>query len=132
MASLGIVCTQVLTRRLILMRTAATPRYQINKYIYWYNWNIHCSLYSTNSNTKDSNGDCKVGDFGLATSSLAVVDPSDVAPMAVATFSDMTLDVGTRLYIAPEILSKRGGSRERDLSKADLYSLGVCLCGLRA
>lgn len=37
----------------------------------------------------------------------------------------MTMDVGTRLYIAPEILSKRGGSRDKDVSKADLYSLGV-------
>ncbi|KAH8114389.1 kinase-like domain-containing protein [Phellopilus nigrolimitatus] len=73
----------------------------------------------------DSHGDCKVGDFGLATSSLAAVDPSDVSPMSVAPFSDMTLDVGTRLYIAPEILSRRGGSRSRDHSKADLYSLGV-------
>ncbi|KAI5119391.1 hypothetical protein M0805_005934 [Coniferiporia weirii] len=73
----------------------------------------------------DSNGDCKVGDFGLATSSLAAVDPSDVSPMSVSTFSDMTLDVGTRLYIAPEILSKRGGLRGKDHSKADLYSLGV-------
>ena len=37
----------------------------------------------------------------------------------------MTLDVGTRLYIAPEILSKRGVSKDRDHSKMDLYSLGV-------
>ncbi|THH07416.1 hypothetical protein EW145_g3398 [Phellinidium pouzarii] len=72
----------------------------------------------------DSKGDCKVGDFGLATSSLAAVDPSDVSPMSVSTFADMTLDVGTRLYIAPEILSKRGGLRGKDHSKADLYSLG--------
>ena len=75
--------------------------------------------------TQDSNGNCKVGDFGLATSSLAAVDPSDVSPMSAATFSDMTMDVGTRLYIAPEILSKRGGSRDKDVSKADLYSLVV-------
>lgn len=44
--------------------------------------------------------------------------------MSVNAFSDFTLDVGTRLYIAPEILSKRGG-RDKDHSKADLYSLGV-------
>ena len=73
----------------------------------------------------DSEKNCKVGDFGLATSSLAAVDPSDVSPMSVNAFSDFTLDVGTRLYIAPEILSKRGG-RDKDHSKADLYSLGVC------
>lgn len=32
-----------------------------------------------------------VGDFGLATSSLAAVDPSDVSPHAVIVESDMTL-----------------------------------------
>lgn len=35
----------------------------------------------------------------------------------------MTLEVGTRLYIAPEVLGRRGGPR--DQSKADMYSLGV-------
>ena len=55
------------------------------------------------------------------------MDPSELSPMPGANFSDMTLDVGTRLYIAPEILSKRGGSKDRDHSKADLYSLGVSL-----
>ncbi|KAG5641706.1 hypothetical protein DXG03_004410 [Asterophora parasitica] len=38
----------------------------------------------------DAKGDCKVGDFGLATSSLAAVDPSDVSPKAIPT-EDMTL-----------------------------------------
>jgi len=33
----------------------------------------------------------KVGDFGLATSSLAAVDPSDVSPYVVALDADMTL-----------------------------------------
>ena len=32
-----------------------------------------------------------VGDFGLATSSLAAVDPSDVSPHAAIIESDMTL-----------------------------------------
>jgi len=32
-----------------------------------------------------------VGDFGLATSSLAAVDPSDVSPHAVTLEADMTL-----------------------------------------
>lgn len=34
-----------------------------------------------------------VGDFGLATSSLAAVDPSDVSPHAVVLDADMTLGV---------------------------------------
>ncbi|KAJ4467716.1 kinase-like domain-containing protein [Lentinula edodes] len=71
----------------------------------------------------DGNGDCKVGDFGLATSSLAAVDPSDVAPRAVAPQADMTLEVGTRLYIAPEVQSRRRGPTNH--SKADMYSLGI-------
>jgi hypothetical protein len=32
-----------------------------------------------------------VGDFGLATSSLAAVDPSDVSPRIIAPDADMTL-----------------------------------------
>jgi translation initiation factor 2-alpha kinase 4 len=91
----------------------------------------------------DAQGDCKVGDFGLATSSLAAVDPSDCAPN-VATFDgDMTLgecpchdlsgqvyvtesivEVGTRLYIAPEI-QQTGRRGPRNHNKADMYSLGI-------
>ncbi|KAG6856809.1 hypothetical protein H0H87_000506 [Tephrocybe sp. NHM501043] len=70
----------------------------------------------------DAKGDCKVGDFGLATSSLAAVDPSDVSPKAMTT-EDMTLEVGTRLYIAPEVQSRKRGVRNHN--KADMYSLGI-------
>ncbi|KAF8655998.1 hypothetical protein AX16_002818 [Volvariella volvacea WC 439] len=70
----------------------------------------------------DAKGDCKVGDFGLATSSLAAVDPSDKSP-AVTASEELTLEVGTRLYIAPEVQSRKRGPRNH--SKADLYSLGV-------
>ncbi|KAK2467467.1 hypothetical protein APHAL10511_000322 [Amanita phalloides] len=73
----------------------------------------------------DLKGDCKVGDFGLATSSLAAVDPSDVSPHAVALDADMTLEVGTRLYIAPEVQSRNRGPRTRNHNKADMYSLGI-------
>ncbi|KAG7085469.1 hypothetical protein E1B28_003030 [Marasmius oreades] len=71
----------------------------------------------------DGNGDCKVGDFGLATSSLAAVDPSDVSPRAVIPSGEMTLDVGTRLYIAPEVQTRRRGPTNH--TKADMYSLGI-------
>ena len=81
-----------------------------------------------------------VGDFGLATTSLATVDPSELSPHAVPTEADMTLgvhlhlsicfplsndilEVGTRLYIAPEVLSRKRGPRNHN--KADMYSLGV-------
>jgi translation initiation factor 2-alpha kinase 4 len=94
----------------------------------------------------DANGDCKIGDFGLATSSLAAVDPSDVTRRPIYPDADMTLgacfvpsswslnpsfltqlfaEVGTRLYIAPEVMSRKKGPR--DHSKADMYSLGVRL-----
>lgn len=39
----------------------------------------------------DAKGDCKVGDFGLATSSLAAVDPSDVTRPTVYQEADLTL-----------------------------------------
>ncbi|KAJ8457370.1 hypothetical protein ONZ45_g18339 [Pleurotus djamor] len=71
----------------------------------------------------DGKGDCKVGDFGLATSSLAAVDPSDVSRPALVMDSEMTLEVGTRLYIAPEVQSRKRGPRNH--TKADIYSLGV-------
>ncbi|KAF9527861.1 other/PEK/GCN2 protein kinase [Crepidotus variabilis] len=72
----------------------------------------------------DAKGDCKVGDFGLATSSLAAVEPTNLAPLHRPADQDMTLEVGTRLYIAPEVQSrKRRGPR--DHSKADMYSLGI-------
>ncbi|KAL1746128.1 hypothetical protein HDZ31DRAFT_81443 [Schizophyllum fasciatum] len=63
-----------------------------------------------------------VGDFGLATSSLAAVDPSDVSP-SLRYLDEVTFNVGTYLYIAPEVSSKRKGSRNH--SKADMYSLGI-------
>ncbi|TRM58463.1 hypothetical protein BD626DRAFT_573474 [Schizophyllum amplum] len=62
-----------------------------------------------------------VGDFGLATSSLAAVDPSDVSPSLRS--EEVTFNVGTYLYIAPEVSSKKRGSRNH--SKADMYSLGI-------
>ncbi|KLO11482.1 hypothetical protein SCHPADRAFT_831061 [Schizopora paradoxa] len=66
----------------------------------------------------------RFGDFGLATSSLAAVDPSDVSPHTASAISnDYTSDVGTTFYIAPEILSRRKGPK--DHSKADMYSLGI-------
>jgi eukaryotic translation initiation factor 2-alpha kinase 4 len=85
----------------------------------------------------DSRGDCKLGDFGLATTSLESEEPEDQAKdskegknqglLAVPKLvePEMTLEVGTRLYIAPEVQRQKGRPRARDHSKADLYSLGV-------
>ncbi|KAG1849257.1 kinase-like domain-containing protein [Suillus subluteus] len=76
----------------------------------------------------DGKGDCKgkylrLGDFGLATSSLAAVDPSDLSPSVVHSDSELTLEVGTKLYIAPEVQSRKRGPRNHN--KADMYSLGI-------
>ena len=88
-------------------------------------------------------GSHEVGDFGLATSSLAAaVEPSELAPHTITADAEMTLglfptsafwklliivhtEVGTKLYIAPEVQSPKKGPRNH--TKADLYSLGVRL-----
>ncbi|KAG8905299.1 hypothetical protein FRB99_000272 [Tulasnella sp. 403] len=68
-------------------------------------------------------GDVKIGDFGLATSSLAGIDPSDVSKPALQPNLEMTYGVGTALYTAPEVLSKVRGHANH--AKADMYSLGI-------
>ncbi|KAF8148631.1 kinase-like domain-containing protein [Crassisporium funariophilum] len=85
--------------------------------------NIFIGMVSFSVSQHNAKGDCKVGDFGLATSSLAAVDPSDVSPYVATLEADMTLEVGTRLYIAPEVQSRKRGPRNH--SKADMYSLGI-------
>ncbi|KAJ7488435.1 kinase-like domain-containing protein [Mycena latifolia] len=72
----------------------------------------------------NAKGDCKVGDFGLATSNLSAVEPSHhQLNAAAASDSEMTLEVGTRLYIAPEVQSRKRGPRNH--TKADMFSLGI-------
>ncbi|KAJ6576175.1 hypothetical protein DFH09DRAFT_1454036, partial [Mycena vulgaris] len=68
-------------------------------------------------------GDCKVGDFGLATSNLSAAEPSHQPHAMVVSDSEMTLEVGTRLYIAPEVQSRKRGPRNH--TKADMFSLGI-------
>ncbi|KAJ3283638.1 hypothetical protein HK104_010287 [Borealophlyctis nickersoniae] len=71
----------------------------------------------------DGNGNVKIGDFGLA---LAREDEGTVKAQALeaATFDDVSLtsDVGTPVYVAPEMLTKGG----KYSSKVDMYSLGIC------
>ncbi|KAG1764069.1 hypothetical protein EV702DRAFT_1155010 [Suillus placidus] len=75
----------------------------------------------------DGKGDCKAGDFDSATSSLAAVDPSDLSPSVVHSDSELMLGlshiVGTKLYIVPEVQSRKRGPHNH--YKADMYSLGV-------
>ncbi|KAJ7668466.1 kinase-like domain-containing protein [Mycena polygramma] len=71
----------------------------------------------------DAKGDCKVGDFGLATSNLSALEPIHPHHPPVISDPEMTLEVGTRLYIAPEVQSRKRGPRNH--TKADMYSLGI-------
>ncbi|KAJ1593892.1 hypothetical protein NDA11_006353 [Ustilago hordei] len=72
-----------------------------------------------------ANGDVKIGDFGLATNALQIADGNagnlgGTAEMAEST--DLTGDLGTFLYTAPELRAK-GGVKYN--FKVDIYSLGV-------
>ncbi|KAJ6518529.1 kinase-like domain-containing protein [Mycena vulgaris] len=68
-------------------------------------------------------GDCKVGDFGLATSNLSAAEPSHQPHAMVVSDSEMTLEVGTRLYIAPEV--RRGSAAPGTTPRRDMFSLGI-------
>lgn len=83
-----------------------------------------------------------VGDFGLATSSLAAVHPNDKSPH-IGLLEDLTLgsclhavplvkldhllasDVGTELYMAPEVMRRTTRVSPQERFKADMYSLGI-------
>ncbi|VDK81407.1 unnamed protein product, partial [Onchocerca ochengi] len=72
----------------------------------------------------DGSDHAKIGDFGLATrdivsKNLASLNESDMT-------SSMTKDIGTALYIAPELLSTINGSIDYT-TKIDVYSLGIVL-----
>ncbi|CAE7198685.1 unnamed protein product [Rhizoctonia solani] len=72
----------------------------------------------------DAKGDAKLGDFGLAVNAVVPEDHSDMVISRLDAFQEMTSGVGTSLYVAPEVMSRRRkGSRNQ--SKADLYSLGI-------
>ncbi|EST09153.1 Protein kinase domain protein [Kalmanozyma brasiliensis GHG001] len=72
-----------------------------------------------------SNGDVKIGDFGLATNALQIADgnPGNTEVTAdLAESSDLTGDLGTFLYTSPELRAK-GGVKYN--FKVDVYSLGI-------
>ncbi|KAF8610330.1 Serine/threonine-protein kinase [Ceratobasidium sp. AG-I] len=73
----------------------------------------------------DAKGDVKIGDFGLAVNAVIPIEASDFLNSEADKFrGELTSGVGTSLYVAPEVISRRRkGSRNQ--SKADLYSLGI-------
>lgn len=74
-----------------------------------------------------ANGDVKIGDFGLATNALQITDggggPAGAAGTAdLGDSTDLTGDLGTFLYTAPELRAKKGAKYN---FKVDIYSLGI-------
>ena len=67
---------------------------------------------------------CKISDFGTARET----DISNTLTMTQSKTMSMTMtsNIGTPLYMAPEILS----GQSRYSQKADIYSYGIVLCGI--
>ncbi|VBB25904.1 unnamed protein product [Acanthocheilonema viteae] len=72
----------------------------------------------------DGSDHAKIGDFGLATFDIMSKNPSSLNEYDI-NFS-MTKDIGTALYIAPELLSTANENIDYT-TKIDVYSLGIVL-----
>nr|CAB3241542.1 eukaryotic translation initiation factor 2-alpha kinase 4 [Phallusia mammillata] len=74
----------------------------------------------------DKNDHIKIGDFGLATShsrGLSNGTPEESGSRSEPESSMLTGDIGTTLYVAPELLTS--GRRTVYSQKVDIYSLGI-------
>lgn len=72
-----------------------------------------------------------VGDFGLATSSLAAVDPSDVSPHVIAPEADMTLGTyGSGPFSRPELMLSCSQRWARDCTSPRKSSQGNAVQGI--
>lgn len=69
----------------------------------------------------DRFGNPKIGDFGLATTSL---NPDIAGGSRENGSSDMTRSIGTALYVAPELQST---GQSKPNYKVDMYSLGIII-----
>ncbi|KAH3663980.1 hypothetical protein OGAPHI_004694 [Ogataea philodendri] len=69
----------------------------------------------------DENQNVKVGDFGLAKNVHYVPSVTKRAVDTSENAEDLTSDIGTRLYVAVEVMNGSGVYNE----KVDLYSLGI-------
>jgi translation initiation factor 2-alpha kinase 4 len=70
----------------------------------------------------DAANNPRIGDFGLATSGHKAIDLQHEG--SAGQDDDLTRDVGTAMYVAPELRSKGGVSYT---DKIDMYSLGIML-----
>ncbi|PNS15372.1 hypothetical protein CAC42_631 [Sphaceloma murrayae] len=68
----------------------------------------------------DNEGNPKIGDFGLATTTRTTESSRILSSQQ--TGGDMTRSVGTALYVAPELQSKSSTNYN---DKVDMYSLGI-------
>ncbi|KAJ2709509.1 eukaryotic translation initiation factor 2-alpha kinase, partial [Coemansia spiralis] len=87
---------------------------------------IHRDLKPVNA-FLDAAGEVKIGDFGLATSSFAQIDPGLRHLSLDRSVEDgLTADIGTAMYVAPEATAAMsGGNTMRYNQKVDMYSLGI-------
>ncbi|KAJ3061222.1 hypothetical protein HDU98_002860, partial [Podochytrium sp. JEL0797] len=76
----------------------------------------------------DSLGNIKIGDFGLARKGKNPIELMTSSSILGESFASgdgtMTQDIGTPVYVAPELLC-RGDSAVKYNSKVDVYSLGI-------
>ncbi len=72
----------------------------------------------------DSDGDVRIGDFGLARPGDYRTSVNNPRTATREVFGSFTKDVGTASYVAPEVRSAGNGKYNE---KADMYSLGVIL-----
>lgn len=87
---------------------------------------IHRDLKPSNilmfGGTGDSAGNIKLGDFGLATTTPNQAGEGGAVYGTAEESNDQTTDIGTNLYIAPEVL--QAGTSRYD-SKVDVYAIGI-------
>nr|XP_019050908.1 PEK/GCN2 protein kinase [Kwoniella bestiolae CBS 10118]OCF29838.1 PEK/GCN2 protein kinase [Kwoniella bestiolae CBS 10118] len=67
----------------------------------------------------DGDGNVKIADFGLSTTEMTAIEVAS-GTAALADEVDRTSNIGTSLYIAPEVAISRSYNE-----KADMYSLGI-------
>ncbi|EAL17471.1 hypothetical protein CNBM1630 [Cryptococcus deneoformans B-3501A] len=68
----------------------------------------------------DGDGNVKIADFGLSTSEMTAIETASGPIASTIDNIDQTSNIGTSLYIAPEVAISRSYNE-----KADMYSLGI-------